>query len=397
MMKCDDTWFSILINKYINEKKYSNNLHRGNLLIEGTHMKELSATKSEQYSFYLMCGWRLRRTCSSSVGAPASASRTCWRTTWAGPPWCRPETGADGCHAPTGWQALASSERNIRLERKHWALTCGLSHTKLTPFTRVPMVIWNKFPLLWYSRMRLNGYMTSSSYDIHVLCVINNHQWFVIYNQSCWIHDTELFYTPCLLGLLNWHLACWWPSSLGWGSQVHTFAAGEIMDDVTKQFAHICFLPTLAAHLDFKEGAAEGGPAWNDPQEVEFGLLHRDAALLVVGGDDVLQGGEERESVKVSHTGTSHIILLWYLLPVFFGHEGYLVCRNQLTQHPGDHNKLRPVRVHVAPEQQPSQVDHVLSGALVEATQILGQLLHRSRAEDAHHNGSDVEDTSRVS
>lgn len=39
-MKCDDTWFSIVINKYISEKKYSNNLQWGNLLSESTHMNE---------------------------------------------------------------------------------------------------------------------------------------------------------------------------------------------------------------------------------------------------------------------------------------------------------------------------------------------------------------------
>ena len=37
------------------------------------------------------------------------------------------------------------------------------------------------------------------------------------------------------------------------------------------------------AHLHFEEGAAEGGPGGDDLQEVDPGLVGRDAHLLVVG------------------------------------------------------------------------------------------------------------------
>lgn len=63
------------------------------------------------------------------------------------------------------------------------------------------------------------------------------------------------------------------------------------------------------------------------------------------------------------------------LLPLLGGHGLQLVSWNQLLQHPGDHHKLRLVYVHFDPEQQPSQADHILLGALVVASQVLGQLL----------------------
>ncbi len=45
----------------------------------------------------------------------------------------------------------------------------------------------------------------------------------------------------------------------------------------------------MRTHSDFKEGTAEGWPAWNDSQEVGFALLYCEATVLIVGGDDVLQ------------------------------------------------------------------------------------------------------------
>lgn len=53
-------------------------------------------------------------------------------------------------------------------------------------------------------------------------------------------------------------------------------------------------------HFNFKEGTAEGWPSRNGFQEGDFSLLHRDATLLVVGGDDVLQVEHRAKRGKLS-------------------------------------------------------------------------------------------------
>lgn len=67
----------------------------------------------------------------------------------------------------------------------------------------------------------------------------------------------------------------------------------------------------------------------------------------------------------------------FYPLPGFRGHDLYLVSRNQLLQHFGDHDKLRPVWINFDPEEQPTQVEHLLFGTGVITLQVLGQLLYR--------------------
>lgn len=170
----------------------------------------------------------------------------------------------------------------------------------------------------------------------------------------------------------------------------------------------------LMTHSNFKEGTAEGWPTWNGFQEGNFGLLHRDATLLVVGGDDVLQ---VKHKAKVKNTyiysihsmqscksyvspGTSPTEInrhqlppclctfLSYLLPFIRGHDFYLVSRDQFPQHFGDHDKLWPVWIDFHSEEQPAQVDHVLLGAVVVSTQILRQLLYGGIIESMYHDNS---------
>ena len=50
-------------------------------------------------------------------------------------------------------------------------------------------------------------------------------------------------------------------------------------------------------HFNIEEGTAEGWATRNASQEGDFGLLHRDATLLGVGGDDVL---EEEQKAKTA-------------------------------------------------------------------------------------------------
>lgn len=45
----------------------------------------------------------------------------------------------------------------------------------------------------------------------------------------------------------------------------------------------------LMTHSDFEEAAAERWPTPGGFEEGDFGLLHGDATLHVVGGDDALQ------------------------------------------------------------------------------------------------------------
>lgn len=66
----------------------------------------------------------------------------------------------------------------------------------------------------------------------------------------------------------------------------------------------------------------------------------------------------------------------FYLLPVLWGHEVYPVGRNQILQHFGDCDKPGFVRINLDSEEQPAQVDHVLSRAVVTPLQVLGHLLH---------------------
>ena len=72
------------------------------------------------------------------------------------------------------------------------------------------------------------------------------------------------------------------------------------------------------------------------------------------------------------------VLLRPYLLPLVAGHGVHLVLRDQLLQHPGDHDELGAVRVRLDPEEQRGQLDHVLHGAVVEASQVLGHLLWTS-------------------
>ena len=68
-------------------------------------------------------------------------------------------------------------------------------------------------------------------------------------------------------------------------------------------------------------------------------------------------------------------VCVQYLLPVLRGHHLHLVCRNQILQHPGDHDELGAVRVHFHPKEKPGQTDHVLTAAAVVGSQILWHLL----------------------
>lgn len=87
--------------------------------------------------------------------------------------------------------------------------------------------------------------------------------------------------TPCLLmttqtwfGQLGSNVCC--NGACGQSHQRHTVSFRKI------------FL-VLLTYFNVKEGAAESWPCCNGFQEHDFGLLHCDAALLVVGVDDVLQ------------------------------------------------------------------------------------------------------------
>lgn len=81
------------------------------------------------------------------------------------------------------------------------------------------------------------------------------------------------------------------------------------------------------------------------------------------------------------------LLIFLYLLPLFWEHDICLVSRNQFPQHSGDHDKLRPVWIHFDSEEQPTQVDHVLFGAIVVSPQVLRQLLWCGcKTDNLYHN-----------
>lgn len=70
-------------------------------------------------------------------------------------------------------------------------------------------------------------------------------------------------------------------------------------------------------HFDLKEGTAECWQTWNDFQEFDFGLLHCHATLLAVGGDDVLQVGEEAKRKEVDIPVMQKLHFSWFLASIF--------------------------------------------------------------------------------
>lgn len=230
---------------------------------------------------------------------------------------------------------------------------------------------------------------------IHVQLLLNHQQRVLVTDLTHTTRHTHKFLTQFWgrlpLSPAPWspRLVCWSPPRWCWGSSPRTFAVEEQITasrwkEVPSRVGHHF---NQISHLCFEEAAAKRRPCWNDFQKADFGLLHCDAALFVVGGEDVLQAEDETKKnvtpqsrwSSPSPPGSS-----FHLLPVVRSHDVYLVRWDELLQYLGDCDTLGCVRINLDSEEQPAQVDHVLSGAVVTPLKVLGQLLHGATTEAMH-------------